>query len=751
MPLESYSQLWYAGIMSKEEKKSKKSEEKSKKHGLSSPAKRAIIGVILAVAGVLGFLSFFWQAGVFGQNFLRAVNYLFGAVSPLIPLLFLVAAFVTFRSLKTSIALPLGGFLLFLLAGLGFTELAFGRERVAGWFGYWIAHFVEIGFGRWGGLVLMIALLIIAVLIGFRMPVPGLIKRIVPGQKRGPELTGVKPLNVQKTLFEPKGSSFFMKFSKRDATGNTKAPDILVEEVTTGSIDGTTAKDTETQHFVLPPVDILPVDSGGVSSISEEEIERNIDTIENTLAQFGIEVEMGGVSVGPTVTQYTFKPAQGVRLNKILNLTNDLALALAAHPLRIEAPIPGKSLVGIEVPNTTVSIVHLRSLLENPGYQKKHFALSFPLGRDVSGAPYYDNLGRMPHLLIAGSTGSGKSIAIHNILSTFLFQNTPEDLRLILVDAKKVELTAYTGVPHLLGPVITEAKRTINILQWAGAEMERRLELFADIGVRDINSYNRLISQKREEKLDEYSQRERPLTSRAKMPAVVIVIDELSDIMINYGRELEAGIVRVAQKARAAGIHLILATQRPSIDIVTGLIKANITYRIAFQLPSQVDSRTVLDMAGAEKLLGQGDMLYLPGDSAKPKRIQGVYLTENEVKKIVKFWQKQKIKEEYIEELEEAHTRIISEVGEYEKVGDEDELYEAAKQIVLETGKASATFLQRRLSVGYPRAARLLDMLEERGVIGPAQKNRQREVLQERDDAEPKPGSLGEVQPENDE
>ena len=420
---------------------------------------------------------------------------------------------------------------------------------------------------------------------------------------------------------------------------------------------------------------------------------------------------MGKVSIGPTVTQYTLRPASGVKLSSITALHRDLSLALAAHPIRIEAPIPGRSMVGIEIPNKAVTLVRLRNLLEGIDLRKDPSRLNLVLGRDVAGNPLWADLAKMPHLLIAGATGSGKSICINSIITTLLYQKTPEELKFILIDPKRVELPRYNDIPHLLTPVIVELNKTINALKWAIGEMERRYEVLSETKARDLFSYNSIASKSGEIEI---------------LPCIIIIIDELADIMAAFGREVEGAIIRLAQMSRAVGIHLIISTQRPSVEVITGLIKANITSRIAFQVASQVDSRTILDVAGADKLLGNGDMLFLSGETAYPKRIQGVYILEKEIKNVVKFIKGEK-PAEYSEEVTtpEPSRRTLFGVG----ANVDDPLYEDAKELVVQVGKASASYLQRRLQIGYARAARLLDMLEDQGVIGPPDGAKPRKVL----------------------
>ncbi|MFH1029993.1 MAG: DNA translocase FtsK 4TM domain-containing protein [bacterium] len=442
--------------------------------------------------------------------------------------------------------------------------------------------------------------------------------------------------------------------------------------------------------------------SGDIKSIGE--------TIRRTLESFGIEVEMGEVNVGPTVTQYTLKPSEGIKLSQITTLHNDLALALAAHPIRVEAPIPGKALVGIEVPNQKIAIVGLKEILQSREFKTRKSNLMLALGKDVSGRPCLADLTRMPHLLIAGSTGSGKTICINAILMSLLYQNTPETLKLILVDPKRVELTLYNNINFLIAPVITDVKKTVNALRWAICEMERRFETLSNARKRDIESYN--------------------TEAKEKMPYIVIIIDELADLMSTSGAEVEAAIIRLAQMARAVGIHLILATQRPSVNVITGLIKANIPARIAFSVASLTDSRTILDCSGAEKLLGRGDMLLLSAEISKPKRLQGAFISEMETKRVARFIKENSPEElMYDDNVVESKHKVMGVSS-----GDEDEdeeLLEEAKSIVNSAGRASTSLLQRRLKIGYSRAARLIDIMEEQGIVGPAEGSKPREVIRQ--------------------
>ena len=442
------------------------------------------------------------------------------------------------------------------------------------------------------------------------------------------------------------------------------------------------------------------------------DVNANAQTIHDTFENFNIEVEMEGANIGPRVTQYTLKPPAGAKLTKITALSDNLALDLAAHSIRIEAPIPGKRAVGIEVPNVKSATVRLSSIFLSNQWQEMGSALSFAIGKDISGTPIIADLAKMPHLLVAGQTGSGKSVMINTILTSLLYRNSPADLKLILVDPKQVELKPYEDIPHLLTPVITEPEKCISALKWAVAEMERRYKALADVNKRNIAEYNSL---KKEE----------------GMPYIVIVIDELADLMMMAARDVEALIVRIAQKARAVGIHLVLATQRPSVDVITGLIKANVPGRIAFTTQSQVDSRTIIDQVGAEKLLGQGDMLLLTSDMPKPKRIQGALIGDDETNKVMDFIRMQR-PPQYDDEVVSQPVQLNGKggiVADYGANEADDDMWRDAVNVVIENHKASTSLLQRRLRIGYGRAARLIEQMEEQGIVGAADGSRPREVL----------------------
>ncbi|MDB5168713.1 MAG: cell division FtsK/SpoIIIE [Candidatus Saccharibacteria bacterium] len=466
---------------------------------------------------------------------------------------------------------------------------------------------------------------------------------------------------------------------------------------------------TSDPNWQFPSVSLLnqkqdKADAGDVNA--------NAQIIHDTFANFNIDVEMEGANIGPRVTQYTMKPPTGVKLTKITALENNLALDLAAHSIRMEAPIPGKRAVGIEVPNVKSATVRMSSILQSREWQESSGPLSFAIGRDISGQPVVADLAKMPHMLVAGQTGSGKSVMINTILTSMLYRNSPADLKLILVDPKQVELKPYDEIPHLLTPVITEPEKCISALKWAVAEMERRYKTLADVGKRNIGEYNNL-------KKDE------------GMPYIVIVIDELADLMMMAARDVEALVVRIAQKARAVGIHLILATQRPSVDVITGLIKANVPARIAFTVASQIDSRTIIDQMGAEKLLGQGDMLLLTSDMPKPKRVQGAFIGDEETSKVNDFIRMQR-PPQYDDEVVSQPVQLNGKGGVVADFGGQDaddDMWKDAVKVVIENRKASTSLLQRRLRIGYGRAARLIEQMEEQGIIGQADGSRPREVL----------------------
>lgn len=481
-------------------------------------------------------------------------------------------------------------------------------------------------------------------------------------------------------------------------------------------------------NWKSPSIELLerkqnPADAGDVQG--------NAQIIKDTLGEFSIDVEMEGANIGPKVTQYTLKPPSGVKLTRIAALETNIALNLAAQSLRIEAPIPGQRAVGIEVPNRRAADVRLRGILESKQWTSGSEPLGFAIGKDISGEAVVGQLNKMPHLLIAGQTGSGKSVMINTLLTSLLYRNSPSDMKLILVDPKQVEMAPYEDIPHLLTPVITEPEKTVSALKWAVNEMERRYKLLAEQKLRDIKSYNEMVNKKSSRKIPVADEEGAPHnTEDGAMPYIVIVIDELADLMMVAAKDVEALIVRLAQKARAVGIHLVLATQRPSVNVITGLIKANVPARIAFTVASQVDSRTILDVVGAEKLLGQGDMLMKTAELPKPKRIQGAWVMDEEVLKITDHLRMQSAPQ-YNDEIVSQPVQLNGKGGVVMDMGSEggDDMYQDALRVVIESRKASTSLLQRRLRIGYARAARIIEEMEEQGVIGAADGSRPRDVL----------------------
>lgn len=462
--------------------------------------------------------------------------------------------------------------------------------------------------------------------------------------------------------------------------------------------------------YTFPPIELLNENKTKINGNDKKELLMSAKSLEETLASFGIDAKVVQVTKGPSVTRYELHPGVGVKVSKIVNLSDDIALNLAAPSVRIEAPIPGKSAIGIEVPNKEVTPVYLREVIESDEFQQFGSSLAFALGKDISGRCIVADIAKMPHLLIAGATGSGKSVCINTLITSLIYKSSPNDVKMLLIDPKVVELSIYNGIPHLIVPVVTEPRKAASALEWAVSEMTSRYKLFADNNVRNIESYNKLMEE---------------ISPENKLPKIVIIIDELADLMMVAPNEVEDSITRLAQMARAAGIHLVIATQRPSVDVITGVIKANIPSRISFAVSSQIDSRTILDMAGAEKLLGRGDMLFLPIGENKPIRIQGAFISEKEVENIVEY-----LKKTFNTEYD---MNIMEKIKEGKEVAnnydDNDELLPQAIELAVDLGQISASMLQRRFRIGFNRAARLIDEMEKRGIIGPQDGSKPRQVL----------------------
>lgn len=690
--------------------------------------KQTVFAVLFFVLALLSILSAIDAAGKVGTYAYKHLAILFGMGYFLIPISFIMTAIAFIMGVKAEFKISkIISIFLFFFSGLGLMGLLVANE--GGIVGKWILYpFINL-FDVYATAAILIACICISVIITFEMHITAESLKFWKWFHRDEdELESVDTVDIEDDEFSDIKSENRINKAVQDVENNIKknekAEKIAKDEVQ----DIVMSKSYINKEFTPPPLSLLEKDKGKPET---GDIKANANIIKRTLQNFGISVEMDEISIGPSVTRYALKPAEGVKLSKIVGLNNDLALALAAHPIRIEAPIPGKSLVGIEIPNTTKTTVGLATLLGSDEYQGSDKPLLISLGKGISGKSFFSNLAKAPHMLIAGTTGSGKSVTIHAIITSLLFRNSPENLKFIMIDPKRVELTLYNKIPHLLTPVITDAKKAILALKWAAKEMSRRYDILEKNTVRDIDSYHKTVlapalknkkSGDDETKLPE------------SMPYIVIVLDELADIMQTYPRELESAIVRLAQMSRAVGIHLILSTQRPSVNVITGLIKANVPTRVALQVSAQIDSRTILDTGGAEKLLGAGDMLYLGSEMSKPQRLQSAYITEREVKEVVKYLAdtyKDEIMGEINLAVPEAGKDAIFEANfdsDSEDLGDEDELLGQAKQIVVESGKASTSWLQRKLGIGYSRAAKLIDLLESKGIVGPANGSKPREV-----------------------
>lgn len=732
--------------------------------GLRDETRNSIVGIILIMIAIVLIVARFQPDGRLSAGIYSIVHYLFGIGYYVIPLLFILLGINFFRAGEhnfTTPALIAGPF--FLISSLGLFSLmdsASGTDGLGGFLGYYIMTPTVYLFAPLLTGIILSAILLVAILILFDTPLHlGFMFSFFNLFKRDPNAVADDEDEGYDEETEEETEEEVEEETKEDEDPEEEPEPVLekrevkpslfskaVAAVVEKKSDAAPFQFNSTLHstYTPPPLSLLAGDKG---KPGYGDIKANGNIIKRTFQNFGIPVEMDEVSIGPSITRYAMKPAEGVRLSKITALQHDLELALAVAPIRIEAPIPGKSLVGIEMPNTVKSTVGLGSLLSESVWNENHNPLFVPLGKGISGMAQFMNLAKMPHVLVAGATGSGKSVTMHTIITSLLYRNSPEQLRLIMVDPKRVELTLYNGIPHLLTPVVTEAKKAILTLKWATKEMDRRYDVLQEEKCRDVGSYHKNVlqpamakyeKQKADGKFTEGEEPELP----ELMPYIVIIIDELADLMSAYPRELESAIVRLAQMSRAVGIHLMIATQRPSVNVITGLIKANVPARIALQVASQIDSRTILDTSGAENLLGQGDMLYLSAELPKPIRLQSAFISEGEVKSVVKF-----LKEHYEgtlgDEINLANTEnknaffgipddVLSSSSEN---GDDDDKYDEARELVITTGKASTSFLQRRLGLGYARAARMMDVLEERGVVGPADGAKPRDVLMKEGEA----------------
>jgi DNA segregation ATPase FtsK/SpoIIIE, S-DNA-T family len=714
--------------------------------GLNEKAKRSIGTVLIFLFSFISLLGLFNLSGHSGIFLSKWLTLIFGFGRWLVPLIFLFWGILSIKNKTVDIKFTdyLGLFLLFISYQTlfhffidqmdWFTSVAEGVG--GGYVGYYLSQLFFYLFGFWGGVIVLFALFLVALVIVFNTSLSKIIGQESFIGKFFQAISSAFRALFSSSIKEKTGSSqsssdnetVLSGWQNRNVAEINDLEDEESSEVEDAEIEAIHEKlsqvtEKKQEKITFPkrkiridlPLALLNEQSGKAVAADTQ---AGAAKIQRTLENFGINVEMAETKVGPTVTQYTFKPAEGVKVSRIITLNNDLSLALAAHPIRIEAPIPGQSLVGVEVPNRAKAVVGLREVLEDKVFKSRKHNMMIALGKDVSGTSWIYDITRMPHLLVAGATNSGKSVCLNTLIISLLYQNNPEDLRFIMVDPKRVELPAYNGIPHLLTPVITDVSKTINALKWCLNEMDRRYDVLNKSGKKNIQSYNS----------------DKPVE---KMPYIIFIIDELADFMMTSGKEMEAAIIRLAQMSRAVGIHLILATQRPSVDVITGLIKANIPARIAFSVTSLVDSKTILDMSGAEKLLGQGDMLLTTAELSKPKRIQGAYVSDQEINDIINYIKEKSGEADYLEGITERQKVAgVAGVGLDGTHGDEDELMLEAQEIIIKAGKASTSLLQRRLSIGYGRAAKILDMLEEAGIVSASNGSKPREILISREQFE---------------
>ncbi len=757
----------YKFIKMKDEKENKKIkvkgknisqfEKPTKKELMHSDIKKNIAAILLVVFSLLFLLSLFQQAGVIGGYINRGLGLALGWSRFLLPILLLVLGFVYFRRydkyryyLTTIGAVVFLFFLATILHGFyGLEEM----EEVAkagkggGFIGLAFAYILIKYLGILAASILAGGFFLIGMILTFNFPLTKLFTKIkdwylgfFSKMRTLRFIRGKKESIKKEEKTNIKESS--IKFS--DEEGEFKNGEKVSGEASIEASGNKKGRSKESLRKVgdwkLPPLNLL---QDPKKRQNPKNLDQKAELIVKTLADFGIDVYFKGYNVGPSMVQYTFKPDKGVRLNKIVTLQNNLAMALATSSIRIEAPIPGKSLIGIELPlpSEYKAEVRIKSVLESAEFQESKSNLTIVLGQDVYGEFILEDIKQMPHLMIAGATNTGKSVCINTILASLLYQNSPEDLKLLLIDPKRVELNFYNDIPHLASPVIVEPSKVIKSLQWTVNEMEGRYELLEETGVRDIDSYNRKVQKGKKRRVEDEETGKIIYRDLEIMPYIVVVIDELNDLMMAYGKEVEVLIVRIVQKARAVGIHVIVSTQKPTVEVITGLMKANITTRIALKVATQVDSRTILDKMGAENLLGNGDMLLSNNGAGKMKRIQGAYISDEETARLVSY-----IKEEAARKKFDENDTVSNSLGEFlDKSGgtqsslvpggfsdgddQTDELFEEAKQLAISSGGLSASFLQTRFRIGFQRATRIIDELERTGVLGPKNGSKPRELL----------------------
>lgn len=729
---------------------------------LKDELKYEILGITLLALALLGLASFYNPSlGTIGNFIGRVSKGICGEGRIIFPLILGVfgVRLMLQRGRSTISVKAYGGLMLFIIT-LTVLHMQYPVERafVLGYEGFGggiigaaFSYVLQKAFGQTGSYIILTAASLIALLLVTNKPLAILIGELINRSKNN--LIGIKNSVVnflftevdeedevkqkKKTIQDedtiPPGTVFIdgTESKQSDAEQPSSQPEELIESPSVIKLEKNEEADDRTEEawnlekqptaftqlaiedvpsYQLPPLTILSRPHRNKNTGNTKDVSEQIKSLEETLENFGIKAKVLQVSRGPAITRFEIQPPVGIKVSRIVGLADDIALSMAAADVRIEAPIPGKAAIGIEVPNKEISMVHLRDLLESREFVQSASRLTIALGKDIAGNSVVADLSKMPHLLIAGATGSGKSVCLNTLIASILFKATPDEVKLLMIDPKMVELATYNGVPHLVSPVVTNPKKAATSLRWAVKEMERRYNLFAETGVRDITRYNNALKSQSAD------------SEHKRLPLIVVIIDELADLMMVAPADVEDAVCRLAQMARAAGIHLVVATQRPSVDVITGLIKANIPSRISFAVSSQVDSRTILDMAGAEKLLGKGDMLFYPVGASKPMRVQGAYLSDKEVEELVNFLKKQaqpvydeKVMKEVPEEKQEQPI--------------EDELLPQAVKILIEQGQASISMLQRRLHIGYARAARLIDIMEQRGIVGGYEGSKPRQIL----------------------
>lgn len=689
-------------------------------------SRMGLVGQIIngTTFSLMGFGGYFFPLFIIGTGLI----YIFDSFnkSEMKAVISIIVIFLGFLVILDGINSSDGGLIGRIQNGIYLSKVNKGGGLIGSFFGYFSYKL----FGSIGTYIVLAVLISISLLIITNAKVKDVIRKAnsLKPEKVNKEYDKVPIKNINTLPDELLGLNTVTKqdvinindYTKESLKEPTKEKIILSDN---NIKSGTNNIDTEikekqikihNQHYKTPPMNLLNYQVNKQDGNDKRDILNNAKIIEETMKNFGIEATISNINKGPTITCYELAPAPGIKLSRIVSLSDNIALSLASSDIRIEAPIPGKAAVGIEVPNKVKDNVLLREILMSEEYIKIGSDIPLALGKDVSGKPIVSIIDKMPHLLIAGATGSGKSVCINTIIMSILYKSSPEDVKLLLIDPKVVELSVYNGIPHLLIPVVTDAKKSAFALNWAVNEMEKRYKLFAQNSVRDITSYNGKQNE----------------TNGEKLPKIVIIIDELADLMMVAAQEIEDYICRLAQMARAAGMYLIVATQRPSVDVITGTIKANIPSRISFSVSSQVDSRTILDMAGAEKLLGKGDMLFYPSFYSKPTRLQGAFIGEEEVEKVVTF-----LKEQNITNYDEDIIEVVQNTKEIDYM-DSDNLLPDAIKLVVDEGQASISLLQRRLKVGYARAARIVDEMEDRGVIGGYEGSKPRKVLMSKEELE---------------